>query len=179
MTTISDLESLHKQTLDPSTFVTLSNSCRDLLQLLDSHSLIARDRARKSYYSIANKCGQHLARVIHPRAPRSPVPFITKSDQTKVFDCRGISTAFKDFYSQLYNLSQTSLPSPVPPSQDPMQTYIMETALPMIDPQESADLDGPLLEPEFLGVIKGLNVQAPMATPRGFTKPLRLCWSRS
>lgn len=55
LSTIVELDPHHKRDLDPTIFVKLSNACHDLLQLLDSHSLNARDRARNFHYSLANK----------------------------------------------------------------------------------------------------------------------------
>lgn len=38
-----------------------------------------------------------------------------------------------------------------------MEHYVLEIALPQVDAEESADLDMPLSESEFLGAIKGLK----------------------
>lgn len=94
LSTIAELEPLHKRDLDPTIFVQLSNACRDLLQLLDSHSLTARDRARNHYYSLEKNCGKHLARALHPRPPHHSIPFITQPNQDKTFNTSGISISF-------------------------------------------------------------------------------------
>lgn len=71
-------------------------------------------------------------------------------DQAKVFNMNGISSSFRQFYSQLYNLTTNN---PAPPSLDSMQAYIKET-----DPQDSTELDKPLAVSEFMDAIKGLKL---------------------
>lgn len=64
----------------------------------------------------------------------------TQPNQDKTFNTKGISSFFRQYYSQLYNLSSENSP-------DDMQTYITETALLKIYPQDSMDLDKTLVEP--------------------------------
>lgn len=102
----------------------------------------------------------------HP--PRCPVQLIQNSTKKKVYNTQGISTAFNQYYSHLYNLPTLhGLGSATSQSSD-MLSFITETALPTIDPEEALDMDRSLLDTEFLGAIKGLKAgQCP--GPDGFS----------
>lgn len=92
--TIHTLELAQKQDPDPAVYVDLSNARREPLHILDAHSLIARDRGRNWHYTLANKCGQHLTMVLHPRL-RRPIPHICTPDQQKISNPQGIAGAFQ------------------------------------------------------------------------------------
>lgn len=104
---ISSLESSHKQTLDLTTLLDLSNIRQDLLRLFDTQSLMAKEEMKQTHYGSANKCGHHLANFMHPRPPRQAISYLAFSTNTKFFNNLQISSAFHDYYSTLYNLSSS------------------------------------------------------------------------
>lgn len=82
---IATLEDTHKCSLDPPTLVELSNARQDLLRLLAEPSPIARDKGCHIHYTQANKCGKHLARVLHPRQDHTMIDFILSPSRTKQY----------------------------------------------------------------------------------------------
>lgn len=75
-TLIASLDSMHKLTLEPKTLVELSNALHNLLNLFMERSLTAQNKGCHIQYSQVNKCGKHLARVIHPRQHRQNISHI-------------------------------------------------------------------------------------------------------
>lgn len=97
-------------------------------------------------------------RVLYPRPPRHPIQFIHTPQNRKIYNTLGISSSFRQYYSQIYNLPPLSGGSLTPSQPDfYLLAYITETALPVVSIWDASDLDKPLLEQEFLGAIKGLK----------------------
>lgn len=84
LTTIASLEESNKWTPDPTVQLVLINARRYLLRIFAERSMMARDKGRFAHYSLANKCGRHLANTVQLRQARKPIPFINSSTKGKI-----------------------------------------------------------------------------------------------
>lgn len=117
------------------------------------HLLAARNKACKYHYALSNKSGYLSLRVLHPR---HAIQCIITANNSNVYKDSEIFEEFHNYYKSLYNLQPARSSSG---QMDPTsaQTYISETALPVLSAMLASGLESLLSTIEFAQTIKTLQ----------------------
>ncbi|KAM5151827.1 otoancorin [Mantella aurantiaca] len=165
---IEELERKHKKTPLSEIFVQLSEARCSLLSILHQKTLKARDKTRRLFYEFGDKPSKLLARALHAKNVSHHIAAIktTSGDLTQAPDL--IAEQFRRYYKDLYNLPELTPPVERENHQELLQSYIEETALPMVADPDREQLEEPFSKEELESVINSLVI-GKSPGPDGYT----------
>ncbi|XP_075715534.1 uncharacterized protein LOC142750416 [Rhinoderma darwinii] len=166
---INVLETQHKRTQLLTTLSDLGLARNQLMELLDQTYTRYRDRNRKYFYELADKCGRPLARALHPRSQAAYIPKLHTASGQVVSDPKDITMGFQQYYSSLYNIKGSLHDIPVETLQSKIDEYLNETPVPTLSHADSDMSESDFTEDEVLQAFK----DSPLGKspgPDGFNK---------
>ncbi|KAM4034885.1 uncharacterized protein ACNLHF_021597 [Anomaloglossus baeobatrachus] len=165
---IHRLELRHKQTLAPTDMADLIQKRAALRDLLDRRYLYQKERMKRFFYEAADKCGRPLARMLHPRAAVSYIPFIKTQKDRNTHDPGEILEVFKSYYDKLYNIKGQFADLAPTELGEKIRKYVGDTALPPLDVLLSGALEEDISETEIGAAIRH-TPSGKCPGPDGFT----------
>lgn len=124
-------------------------------------------KARRSFYEYGDKCSRLLANALRTKRSWTFVSSLFSSSGSKIHATPDLAKAFRDFYSELYNVSPTSSPSPSATLSDVKQ-YIQEAYLPKITDEDLESFSQSISVEEFAAAIAATQ-QGKFPGPDGFS----------
>ncbi|XP_075209466.1 UDP-N-acetylglucosamine transporter TMEM241 isoform X1 [Anomaloglossus baeobatrachus] len=165
---IHRLELRHKLTLAPTDMADLIQKRAALRDLLDRRYLYQKERMKRFFYEAADKCGRPLARMLHPRAAVSYIPFIKTQKDRNTHDPGEILEVFKSYYDKLYNIKGQFADLAPTELGEKIRKYVGDTALPPLDVLLSGALEEDISETEISAAIQH-TPSGKCPGPDGFT----------
>lgn len=164
---IMTLEQQHKanpQTPQTDKLLSLRQELKTLL--LNSFDLL-QCKLKATTYSTSNNAGKRLAERLKGRGSKTKIlQLIHPHTKLPLTDPQDIANAFRDYYSDLYNLNQD--PQTPQPSLDVINQFLQSIHLPTLTGNQLETLNAPFTEQEIKVSINSLpNGKAP--GPDGLT----------
>ena len=156
---IEMLERSHKRSLASDVLAELTTARNELLQILEEKIKRNKVYLHKFFYEYGNKTGRLLANSLNASNKKFDNIHSINDPTGKKLTCTSdITRQFQKFYSNLYNLRDTT-PKFDSSSRRSMITDFLSSYCPKpIDPKIAKDLDKPLETGEALRALKQLNV---------------------
>lgn len=148
--TIKSLETSHKRTHAQATLQDLMRTRANLLEELGKCSKRRYILGQMIFYEQGNKCGHLLACTVQNSKPTSTIHHIRSSEGDLVVKNEDIAKEFEKFYFKLYNLpSHDSSPYKDNTRAVQIKDFLSRYSPRSISPQQSLDLEGPILMAEL------------------------------
>ncbi|CAH2225291.1 Hypothetical predicted protein [Pelobates cultripes] len=179
---IEALEARHKRTLDKKVYEELMTKRNQLTTHLNRAIQRSYQHYKHMIHEHGDKCGRLLANLLKQRRNQLYIPKIKDAHQQLRHLLDQISTAFHDYYQDLYSLRQATPETQRSRKVEDIRRYLDTANVPGIEEVDQEALEAPITPEELAHAIKKqkrAKHRDQMACPFNITKPSRMTYHRN